>query len=320
MRASTARPDLRLRAPVLGRMAGRREVALQMDADDRVPLFLARREEHAVAHEAGVVDEHVEPAERVDRGLHERPRAAPVGDVARVCHGFAAERADLVDDLLRRSGVAARSIGRDTQVVDDDPRTLTGERERMLPTDPAPRAGHDHNAAFADARHEIATTLPTLQARFLANVDIRDRPVLARRGFMAHQSSGDRIPTSFVAVRTGAAPSSVAVIGGTSVGIVGSRDLHHRCRREWPRRGDQSRPPAHHQLERSQPLVVDEMTNTQTTTMALDGPCDTPPVSGVPPAEPVYAPGTCWHRRFHEHDRSGLPLAACGAATLPSTR
>ena len=58
--------------------------------------------EHPVAQEAGVVDEHVEPAERVDaRSATSRCGAVPVGDVVGVGDRLAAGRADLVDDLLR---------------------------------------------------------------------------------------------------------------------------------------------------------------------------------------------------------------------------
>jgi hypothetical protein len=41
-------------------------VALEVDVDDRVPLGLVHVEAHLVAQDAGVVDEHVEPSERVD--------------------------------------------------------------------------------------------------------------------------------------------------------------------------------------------------------------------------------------------------------------
>ena len=114
MRASTGSPAFDCAAPVLGRVAGRREVALQVHADDRVPLLFARREQHAVADEARVVDEHVEAAERVDRGLHEVTRAVPVGDVVGVRDGLAARGRDLVDDVLRRARCRRRVPSRAT--------------------------------------------------------------------------------------------------------------------------------------------------------------------------------------------------------------
>ena len=45
---------------------GGREVALEVDGDDLVPLLLAHVEDHAVAEDAGVVDEDVDAAELVD--------------------------------------------------------------------------------------------------------------------------------------------------------------------------------------------------------------------------------------------------------------
>ena len=66
MRASTVSPRLDLLAPVGGGVAGRGEGALEVHLDDRVPLLLGHVDEHAVAQDAGVVDEHVEVAEGVD--------------------------------------------------------------------------------------------------------------------------------------------------------------------------------------------------------------------------------------------------------------
>ena len=54
-------------APVHGGVVRGRERALQVDADHRVPLVLGHREDHPVAQDPGVVDEHVEAAEQVDR-------------------------------------------------------------------------------------------------------------------------------------------------------------------------------------------------------------------------------------------------------------
>ncbi len=157
MRASTGSPALARAAPVLGRVPRHREVTLQVHADDRVPLFLARGEEHAVADEAGVVDEHVEPAERVDRGLHEALRACPVGDVVGVRDGLAAERVDLVDDVLRGPGARRRVPSRAT------PRSLTttlapsrAKRERVLAADPRPAPV----MTTTRPRHSTVGTLP----------------------------------------------------------------------------------------------------------------------------------------------------------------
>jgi hypothetical protein len=64
-------------------------MTLQVDADHRVPFLFAGGEHHAVADEARVVDEHVEPAEGGDRLLDEMVGARPVGNVVGVRDGFA---------------------------------------------------------------------------------------------------------------------------------------------------------------------------------------------------------------------------------------
>ncbi len=46
-----------------------REVALQVHGDHRVPLRFLHAGDERVAQDAGVVDQHVEPAELVDRLL-----------------------------------------------------------------------------------------------------------------------------------------------------------------------------------------------------------------------------------------------------------
>ena len=58
----------------------------------------------------GVVDEHVEASERVDRLLDEAGGAVPVADVVGVRGRLAAGGDDLVDDLLRRARVGAGAV------------------------------------------------------------------------------------------------------------------------------------------------------------------------------------------------------------------
>ena len=155
MRASTASPALSsARARTRPRDACTREVALQMNPDDRVELLFARREEHAVADEAHVVDEDVEPAERFERGLHESARAFPLGDVAGIRGGFAARGPNLVDDLLRGPGVVRTgSVACHTQIVHHDTRPFRREGQRVRTADPAPRAGHDDNSSLTQSCH-----------------------------------------------------------------------------------------------------------------------------------------------------------------------
>ena len=123
-----------------------------MHGDDRVPLVLFHVHEHPVAQDAGVVDEDVEPAERVDRVLDEAAGAGEVGDVLAVGDGLAARGLDLGDDLLRRRQVGALAGERAAEVVDDDLRAGRGERERVRAADAAPGAGDDRDLA-REVRH-----------------------------------------------------------------------------------------------------------------------------------------------------------------------
>ena len=61
---------------------------------------------------------------------------------------------DLVDHLLGRPGVAARSVAGTTHVVDDDLRTVLREQERVLAADAAAGTGDDaHPVGTADVVH-----------------------------------------------------------------------------------------------------------------------------------------------------------------------
>ena len=125
----------------------RREVALEVHLDHRVPLVLLHVHEHAVAEDPGVVDEDVEAAEALDRRLHHAFGAGEVGDVLAVRDRLAAERLDLADDVVRRPFARALAGERRAEVVDDDLRAGARERERVLAADPAPGAGDDRDLA-----------------------------------------------------------------------------------------------------------------------------------------------------------------------------
>ena len=52
-------------------------MALEVDGDDGVPLLLGHVDQHPVAQDAGVVDQHVEVAERLDGGVDHALAALP---------------------------------------------------------------------------------------------------------------------------------------------------------------------------------------------------------------------------------------------------
>ena len=110
--------------------------------------------ERLVAQDAGVVDDDVDRAERVDGGLDDGLAALGGGDAVGVGDGFAAEVVDLVDHVLGRALVAALARHRAAEVVDHDAGAAPGQLERVLAAEAAARAGDDRDlAVVADVSH-----------------------------------------------------------------------------------------------------------------------------------------------------------------------
>jgi hypothetical protein len=122
-------------------------VALEVDVDDRVPFLLGHVHDHPVPQDPGVVHQHVQVAERVDRGLDEALGPFPVGHVVHVGHALAAHGLDLVDHLLRRRPVVAGPVDVAAEVVDHDLGALGGEEQRVLAAEATSCTGDDGNAA-----------------------------------------------------------------------------------------------------------------------------------------------------------------------------
>jgi len=124
-----------------------------VDLDHGVPLRLGHVGEHAVAQDAGVVDEHVEITEGLDGGVDEPLRALPRRDVVAVGGGLAAGALDLGHDLLGRTQVATCAVDVAAEVVHDDLGAVAGERQGVLATDATPGAGHDGDASVQESAH-----------------------------------------------------------------------------------------------------------------------------------------------------------------------
>src|SRR5205085_9750852 len=115
-----------------------RERATQMDVDDLIEIVVAHVPQHAVAQDASVSAENVEPAEALHRALHQalgNVGSAHCGDFGR---GAATGGFDAVDCGLHRLRV---------DVVDDDRRTGQRQCLRELEAEPAPTAGDDCDLA-----------------------------------------------------------------------------------------------------------------------------------------------------------------------------
>ena len=149
-------PTRALLAEDLGGELGHREVTLEVDVDDDVPLVLGHVEDHPVAQDAGVVDQDVEPAERVERLLDHALAGVHVGHRVVVGDGVAAGVLDRGHDLVGRSGLAVEfaALGA-AVVVDHDPCALRREQQGVSAANPAAGAGHDRDAAIKSITHEI---------------------------------------------------------------------------------------------------------------------------------------------------------------------
>ena len=100
---------------------------------------------------AGVVDEHVDAAERRLRFADDALDVCDLGDVATDQHGLAAQRAYVGRDLFRC--VAARVV------VHDDMAAEPREGARRRCADPRRRAGDENCLAFEIGCHEVASRL-----------------------------------------------------------------------------------------------------------------------------------------------------------------
>jgi hypothetical protein len=107
-----------------------------------------RQHEALVAQDAGVVDQHVELAEGVDRLANHAVDCLGVGHVCRVERGLAARGPDRIDDLLARCRVGTCAVGRGAEVVHDDLRTMLREHERIGPADAPAGAGYDCDSSL----------------------------------------------------------------------------------------------------------------------------------------------------------------------------
>src|SRR5581483_2788055 len=138
---------------------GRHEVALEVDVDDGVPVGLLHVEAHAVAEDAGVVDQDVESPELVDGLLDELLAAFPRGDVIEVGSGVAARPLDLVDDLLGGPLLAGLTGHRTPHVVDDDLRPFGRQQEGLGAPDSPPRTSDDRDLAVQQTHAQAPDSL-----------------------------------------------------------------------------------------------------------------------------------------------------------------
>ena len=118
-----------------------------MHVDDRSPEVGGHVVERLVAQDAGVVDHDVDPAEGVERALHDRRPALDGGDRVGVGDRLATGRLDLVDDPFGSTLVAAGAVDRPTEIVHDDQRPTSGHHQGVLTAEAASRTRDDRYLA-----------------------------------------------------------------------------------------------------------------------------------------------------------------------------
>src|SRR5208337_5549577 len=116
-------------------------VPLEMHSDHVVPFLFGHVENHAVAQDAGDVDQDIELAEFLDRLVDEALAAFDGGDIHVIGNGVAARGLDFLDHVVggRLSLLLARD--RDPKIVDYYCASLRGECPRDAAADAATAAG-----------------------------------------------------------------------------------------------------------------------------------------------------------------------------------
>lgn len=99
-------------------------------------------EDH-VAQDAGIVDDAVEPAEVVGRGLHDLAGGNRFRHRLEIGNSRSTALLDLLDHFLGRRGARAATVGGAAGIVDHDLGALSRAEQRDLAADAAARAGDD---------------------------------------------------------------------------------------------------------------------------------------------------------------------------------
>ena len=99
-------------------------------------------EDH-VAQDAGIVDDAVELAEMIGRGLDDPAGGDRLRDALEIGNRRAAALLDLLDHLFGRRRAGARAVGGNAGIVDHDFGALRRAQQRDLAPDAAACAGDD---------------------------------------------------------------------------------------------------------------------------------------------------------------------------------
>ena len=116
------------------------EGAMLMHREDLVIVLLTIVLEPFGPEIAGIVDEDIEPAERRERGIHDRLAALRGGHALGAGHCLATRRHDLIDHGLSGAGVKAGTGDTAAIIVDHHFRAKLAEQQCIAASQPARRA------------------------------------------------------------------------------------------------------------------------------------------------------------------------------------
>ncbi len=118
-------------------------MALEMDQNDLVEIFLGHVPDHPLAQHAGHVDHEIDAAEAV----HALPDHAPGLVVFRhrviVGNGLAPGGGNLGHHFIRRPLVRILAAPADARIIDNDIGAFPGQQQRHIAPDAPARAGDD---------------------------------------------------------------------------------------------------------------------------------------------------------------------------------
>src|SRR5690606_2053573 len=113
---------------------------VEVNAIDLLPIVIGHLVETGVAKDAGVVDDDVDAAELVERGLN---NAFAVLDRVVAGDGLAAGGHNLVDDAVGGRLARPLAVHAAAEVIDDDAGSPRSKEQRVGSAQPAARAGDD---------------------------------------------------------------------------------------------------------------------------------------------------------------------------------
>jgi hypothetical protein len=113
---------------------------------------------------AGVVDDDIDTAERVERALHRGGGAVLLADVVRIRHCFAAGALDFIGHVSGGKIRCSRAVERRANVVDHNARPAPREQMRIGAAQTVAGAGYNRHAAIeTHLIHWLRPSLPGAQ-------------------------------------------------------------------------------------------------------------------------------------------------------------